>query len=102
MEINQARLQVQLLCRLPDFIYKNLARLWLIPFLAITSIPVRYLLDLSYWTWLAILSAVVFLFWFIIILGIIYLTIQNKKTCFLFSFKSFYQTLSIPVSSSFL
>ncbi|MDE0092123.1 MAG: ABC-2 family transporter protein, partial [Oligoflexia bacterium] len=65
--INQARLQVQQLCRWPDFIYKNPARLWLIPFLAITSIPVRYLLDFNYWTWLIILLGGVCLFWFVII-----------------------------------
>ena len=47
--VNQARLQVQQLCRWPDFIYKNPTRLWLIPLLAITSVPVRYLLDFNYW-----------------------------------------------------
>ena len=61
--INQARLQVQQLCRWPDFIYQNPARLWLIPFLAITSIPVRYLLDLSYWAWLGLLFIAVCLLW---------------------------------------
>ena len=65
--INQARLQVQQIYRWPDFIYKNPVRLWLIPFLAITSIPVRYLLDFSYWTWLAVLFAVVCLLWFIVL-----------------------------------
>ena len=65
--INQARLQVQQLCRWPDFIYKNPARLWLLPFLAITSIPVRYLLNFSYWIWLVLLFAGVCLLWSMII-----------------------------------
>ena len=65
--INQARLQVQQLYRWPDFIYKNPARFWLFPFLAITSIPARYLLDFSYWTWLAVLFAVVGLLWLVIV-----------------------------------
>ena len=65
--INQARLQVQQLYRWPDFIYRGPARLWLIPFLAITSIPVRYLLDFSYWTWLAVLFLGVCFFWLVII-----------------------------------
>ena len=65
--INQARLQVQQIYRWPDFIYRGSVRLFLFPFLAITSIPVRYLLDFSYWTWLAFLALAVCLFWYIII-----------------------------------
>lgn len=65
--INQARLQVQQIYRWPDFIYQNPARFCLLPFLAITSIPVHYLLDFNYWVWLAVLFAVVCLFWLIII-----------------------------------
>ncbi len=55
MGVNQIRLQIQHLCRWPDFIYRNPARLWLLPCLAITSVPVRWLLDLKYWDWLAIM-----------------------------------------------
>ena len=65
--INQARLQVQQLYRWPDFIYKNPIRFFLIPFLAITSIPVRYLLDFNYWTWLAVLALLACLLWLVII-----------------------------------
>ena len=49
MGINQARIQLQHFLRWPDFIYKNPLRLWLIPFLIITSLPVRFLLDSYYW-----------------------------------------------------
>ena len=65
MGINQARLQIQQLCRWPDFIYKNPARLWLLPFLAITSIPVRWMLDFKYWTWLSAMIIGVLLLWFL-------------------------------------
>ena len=64
--INQARLQIQQLCRWPDFIYKNPARLWLLPFLAITSVPVRWMLDLSYWTWLVAMIVGVILLWSVV------------------------------------
>ena len=67
--INQLRFQVQQLCRWPDFIYKNPARLWLFPFLAITSIPIRWVLDMSYWSWLvAMFFGVISLWSFIIFL----------------------------------
>ena len=66
--VNQLRLQVQQLCRWPDFIYKNPARLWLFPLLAITSIPVRWILDMSYWYWLASMFFGVILLWSIILL----------------------------------
>ena len=65
--INQARLQVQQIYRWPDFIYKGSIRLWLTPILAITSIPVQYLLNFSYWTWLFILFFALFFFWMAII-----------------------------------
>ena len=69
MGVNQARLQIQHLCRWPDFIYKNPARLWLLPFLAITSIPVRWILDLSYWSWLfAMFFGVISLWSFVLFL----------------------------------
>ena len=50
--INQVRIQLQHFLRWPDFVYKNPFRLWMLPCLAITSIPVRWLLDSHYWTWL--------------------------------------------------
>ena len=74
--INQARLQFQHLCLWPDFIYKNPARLWLFPFLAVTSIPVRWMLDLSYWTWLMIMFAGIVLLWSLIIV------LWPKALCF--------------------
>ena len=65
--INQARLQLQQFCRWPDFIYKNPARLWLLPLLAITSIPARWLMDVSYWTWLISMFLGVILLWSIVL-----------------------------------
>ena len=67
MGINYARLQIQHLCRWPDFIYKNPARIWLFPLLAITSIPVRWIVDMSYWTWLIAMFFGVLLLWCCII-----------------------------------
>ena len=66
--LNQARLQIQHLCRWPDFIYKNPARLWLFPFIAITSIPVRWMIDINYWSWLIGMFSGVLLLWFFVIL----------------------------------
>ena len=63
MGVNQIRLQVQHLCRWPDFIYKNPGRLWLLPFLAITSVPVHWIFDLTYWIWLVIMFLGVILLW---------------------------------------
>ena len=54
--INQVRLQMQHFLRWPDFIYKNPYRLWMLPFLAVTSIPARYLLDFHYWHWLSLMA----------------------------------------------
>ena len=65
--VNQARIQIQQLSRWPDFIYKNPFRLFLIPFLAISSIPVRWILDMSYWSWFALMWAGVFLLWLAIL-----------------------------------
>ena len=69
--INQIRLQIQHFCRWPDFIYKNPIRLFLLPFLLITSCPVRFLLNNTYWSWflIMILGTLVlwvglFIFWF--------------------------------------
>lgn len=52
MGVNQLRLQIQHLIRWPDFIYKNPFRLSLLPFLAISSFPVRFLLDNQAWAFL--------------------------------------------------
>lgn len=68
MGVNQLRLQLQHLARWPDFIYRNPARLWLFPFLAITSIPVRWMLDWSYWTWLVIMFGGTVVLWFFVFL----------------------------------
>ena len=65
--INQARLQIQHFCLWPDFIYKNPARLWFFPFLAITSIPVRWILDMTYWSWLVAMLFGVLLLWFLVL-----------------------------------
>ena len=55
MGVNQLRLQMQHFCRWPDFIYKNPLRLWMLPFLAVTSIPARYMLDPGYWSWMLLM-----------------------------------------------
>ena len=65
--VNQARLQVQKLTRWPDFIYKNPARFLLVPFLAITSFPVRWILNFNYWFWFVLMLAGAFLGWLLII-----------------------------------
>jgi len=68
--VNQLRLQVQQLSRWPDFIYKQKMRLFLMPFLAITSIPVRWILDMSYWSWLLAMIGTTFSLWFFILFWI--------------------------------
>lgn len=68
--VNQIRLQVQQLSRWPDFIYKNPARLFLMPFLAITSIPVRWILDMSYWSWFLAMAVASSVLWFFILFWI--------------------------------
>ena len=65
--VNQFRLQVQELTRWPDFIYKNPARFLLVPFLAITSFPVRWILNFNYWFWFVLMLAGAFLGWLLII-----------------------------------
>ncbi len=64
--INQTRIQLQQLCRWPDFIYKNPVRLFMIPALAITSFPVRFLLDNSYWSWFAFMIIGTLILWIFI------------------------------------
>lgn len=53
--INQIRNQVQHFCRWPDFIYKNPGRMWLLPFVIINSVPVRWILDINYWSWMVLM-----------------------------------------------
>ena len=65
--VNQIRLQVQQLSRWPDFIYKKTTRFFLMPFLAITSIPVRWILDMSYWSWFIAMIGATAMLWFIIL-----------------------------------
>ena len=65
--VNQIRLQLQHLCRWPDFIYKNPIRKWLLPFLAVTSIPGRFLMDVSYWNWLFFMAAGAVILWSVIL-----------------------------------
>ena len=65
--INQIRLQAQQISRWPDFIYQKQLRFFLIPVLATTSIPVRWILDTSYWSWLLIMILATFTLWFLII-----------------------------------
>ncbi len=64
--INQTRLQLQHFCRWPDFIYKDSLRLFMIPMLAITSFPVRFLLDNNYWSWFLFMILGTFLLWILI------------------------------------
>ena len=63
MGINQLRLQLQHFSRWPDFIYRDPIRLWFLPFLAISSVPVRFLLDSNYWLWLALMAVGVIMLW---------------------------------------
>ena len=67
MGINQIRIQIQQVSRWPDFIYQKQLRFFLIPFLAISSIPVRWILNTSYWSWLLIMVVSTFTLWFCII-----------------------------------
>ena len=68
--VNQARLEIQQLARWPDFIYKKIPRFFLLPFLAVTSIPVRWILDISYWSWFAVMIIGVVFLWLLIIFWI--------------------------------
>ena len=65
--VNQIRLQTQQISYWPDFIYQKQLRFFLMPFLAIASIPVRWILDTSYWSWLLIMVVATFTLWFFII-----------------------------------
>ena len=64
--INQMRLQIQHFCRWPDFIYKNPIRLTIIPFLIITSFPVRFLLNNGDWLRVIYMCFTALLLFFII------------------------------------
>ena len=65
--VNQLRIQVQHLQRWPDFIYKRNYLLWILPFVAVTSIPVRSILDFSYFSWLLIMTLGSCLLWTFIV-----------------------------------
>ena len=67
MGINQIRLQIQHFLRWPDFVYKNPFRLWMLPFLAVTSFPVRFLLDFQYRTWMALMAGGTVAVWLCVI-----------------------------------
>ena len=63
--INFLRMQIQSLARWPDFIYKVLARRVFtiaMPILLVGSAPVRFLLDLKSWDYLAGMMAAIFIF----------------------------------------
>lgn len=63
--INFLRMQIQSLARWPDFVYKLVARRLftvLMPILLIGSAPVRFLLDLESWDYLAGMVAAIFVF----------------------------------------
>jgi len=68
--VNQIRLQIQQLSRWPDFIYKPTTRFFLMPFLAISSIPVRWILDMSYWSWLLTMAVATSFLWILIVFWI--------------------------------
>lgn len=74
--VNHIRLQFQNLSKWPDFIYKNPARTWLLPFLAITSVPARFLNDISYWDGILLMILGTFVLWVII------LWLWPKALCF--------------------
>ena len=65
--INQIRSEMQYMSSWPDFIYKKYFRFFLMPFLAATSIPVRWILNTSYWSWLLIVILATVTLWFCII-----------------------------------
>ena len=65
--VNQVRLQLQHLCRWPDFIYKNPVRKWLLPFLAVTSVPGRFLIDMSYGNWVFFMTLGTVILWVILL-----------------------------------
>lgn len=67
--INFLRMQIQSLARWPDFVYKVLARRLftvLMPILLIGSAPVRFLLDLKSWDYVAGMVAAIFVFGFLL------------------------------------
>ncbi|MCO4794596.1 MAG: ABC-2 family transporter protein [Bacteriovoracaceae bacterium] len=66
--INFLRMQIQSLARWPDYIYKVLARRLftvLMPILLIGSAPVRFMLDLKSWDYIAGMIAAIFVFGFL-------------------------------------
>ena len=65
--IQQIRFQAHEILQWPDFIYQKQLRFFLMPFLAISSIPVHWILNTSYWSWLLIMVLATFTLWFLII-----------------------------------
>lgn len=61
--VNQIRNQVQHFCRWPDFIYRTPGRIWLLPFVIINSVPIRWILDTSYWSWMILMLCGLICFW---------------------------------------
>ena len=66
MGINQIRNQAQHLCRWPDFIYKKPGRIYLLPFVIINSVPVRWILDTNYWNWMVFMLGGLICLWFLV------------------------------------
>jgi len=66
--INEARIQIQHAMRWPDAIYKNPIRFFILPILTVTSIPVRWVLDIQYWNWLIIMLIGTFIIWSLVLL----------------------------------
>ena len=66
--VNQIRIQIQHFCRWPDFIYKNPLRRLMLPFLAITSIPSRWMLEFRYWDWMLMMFLGTGALWALILL----------------------------------
>lgn len=66
--VNFIRLRFQDLQSWPDFIYKNPTRKWLFPFLAVTSVPGRFLMDFSYWNWLLFMLGGTIFLWALLLL----------------------------------
>ena len=65
--VNQIRIQVQHLQRWPDFIYKRNYLLFIFPFVAVTSVPVRSMLDFSFLSWFFLMSLGAILLWTLIV-----------------------------------
>ena len=65
--INDLRIQMQQFLKWPDRIYWKKIRLWLLPYLAITSVPASWILNFSYWRWMVILLLSSILLWILVL-----------------------------------